>query len=268
MNLYKHIVEQPFVMATGVAALVHSTWSLGTLFSGKQPEASLSVEFIGWIVPAFLIAFAMDVGQIATSAEIRAGNRSKAKYATFAVFAISTFYLQWLYMAHHMPHLELAGGVREQWSGFATFVRDAAVWIIPAFLPLSTLMYTFSSDHAQPELKIMPVPSDGIIHIELPKGVDELPAPEEDEVEMPADSPGVFPLPEFIRHLKTNVTTTETSDKEIVHCPSCGWSKKYPTSSAARRGLSTHMAQWCPSLNLDKSPVFTSTNGNGHGEDE
>lgn len=266
MNLYKHVVEQPFVMATGVAALVHSTWSLGTLFSGKQPTADISIEFIGWLAPAFLIAFALDVGQIATSAEIRAGNRTRAKYATFAVFAVATYYLQWLYIAHHMPALELAGGVRGEWSGLATLVRDAAVWIIPAFLPLSTLMYTFSSDHAHVAAVTAPVMP---VQVEMPirKG---LPAPEEidlsdDEVEMPADSPEVFPLPDLIRHLKTNVTTIETSEgHDTAHCPSCGWTKEYSSPSAARRGLSTHMAQWCPSLHVDQSAVLTSTNGHDH----
>ena len=36
MKLSKHLTEQPFILATGLAALVHSTWSLGTLFTGAQ----------------------------------------------------------------------------------------------------------------------------------------------------------------------------------------------------------------------------------------
>lgn len=252
MKLYTHIVEQPFVFATGLAALVHSTWSLGTLFSGKQPEAGLSIEFAGWIIPAFLIAFAMDVGQIVTSAEIRAGNRSKAKYATFAVFAISTFYLQWLYMAHHMPALELAGGVRDQWSGFATFVRDAAVWIIPAFLPLSTLMYTFSSDHAQPS----PVQTASEIAV-MPSTMP-----------VQVDTPVMEALPASVQEnepLQSLKHTEEIPTEHYAECPSCGMKKQYPTAESARRGLSTHLARYCPALHVEKSPVLTSTNGNGHG---
>lgn len=249
MKLYTHIVEQPFVFATGLAALVHSTWSLGTLFSGKQPEAGLSIEFAGWIIPAFLIAFAMDVGQIVTSAEIRAGNRSKAKYATFAVFAISTFYLQWLYMAHHMPALELAGGVRDQWSGFATFVRDAAVWIIPAFLPLSTLMYTFSSDHAQPETSPESITVPEIVAVQVSTPVMEaLPAP-------------VMEVKEENEELAIDIPLTVYT----ATCNACGWEKQYKTSDAMRRGLATHMSLHCTAIHPEKSPVLTSTNGNGHG---
>ena len=255
MNLYKHIVEQPFVMATGVAALVHSTWSLGTLFSGKQPTADISIEFIGWLAPAFLIAFALDVGQIATSAEIRAGNRTRAKYATFAVFALATYYLQWLYIAHHMPALELAGGVRGEWSGLATLVRDAAVWIIPAFLPLSTLMYTFSSDYAQPT----PVQESPVVAVQVETSkVKALPAPDEVIEAIPAPTPAHEPMLQPLQHLEG------IAPDNVARCPSCGWTKDYTTPSQARRGLSTHMAQWCPSLHLDQSPVFTETNGNGH----
>lgn len=244
MNIYKHVVEQPFIFATGIAALVHSTWSLGTLFSGEQPQAALSIEFAGWIIPAFLIAFAMDVGQIATSAEIRAGNRSKAKYATFAVFAVSTFYLQWLYMAHHMPYLELAGGVREQWSGFATFVRDAAVWIIPAFLPLSTLMYTFSSDHA-PAAPVVESPAVAV-QVEAPV-MEALPAPVQEE-----------PMLQPLKHQE------EIDAVHLAKCDACGWEKPYDNARSARAALSTHMARYCKSIHLELSPVHTETNGNGN----
>jgi hypothetical protein len=145
MKFLKHAVEQPFVLATGAAALVHSTWALGTLFSGKQPDG-VSLALLGWLVPAFLIAFALDVGQIATSVEIRSHGMTTKRGITFFVFAAATYYLQWLYIAHHMPSLPLADGVRESWKESATTLRDAAVWIIPALLPLSTLLYTFSAE--------------------------------------------------------------------------------------------------------------------------
>ena len=137
----KHILQQPFVAATGAAALLHSTWALGTLFAGQQPEGWYVV---GWLLPALLIAFALDVGQISTSAEIREYGLTWTRGITFVVFAGATYYLQWLYIAHHMPALALAPGVRETWADFATVMRDAAVWVIPLLLPLSTLLYTFS----------------------------------------------------------------------------------------------------------------------------
>lgn len=146
--IIKHITEQPFVMATGIAALLHSTWSLGTLMAGEQPEAGLTIAFVGWILPAFLIAFALDVGQIATSVEIRRYGLSPVRAVTFATFAIATYYLQWLYIAHHMPSLELSAGISTDAMGTATAWRDAALWILPALLPASTLLYTFST-HTQ-----------------------------------------------------------------------------------------------------------------------
>jgi hypothetical protein len=146
----KHIIEQPFIFATGLAALLHSTWALGTFFAGVQPDTTNLVQLVGWLLPAGLIAFALDVGQITTAAEIRRAGLTAPRGATFLVLAVATYYLQWLYMAHHMPALALAPGVRESWGQFATLMRDAAVWIIPMLLPLSTLLYTFSgSGHEQ-----------------------------------------------------------------------------------------------------------------------
>jgi len=147
----KHVIEQPFVFATGLAALVHSTWSLGTLFSGQQPEAVFTdIHFLGWIVPALLIAFALDIGQISTSMEIREEGLTLGRGVTFFVFAVATYYLQWLYMAHHMPNLPLSEGVTGKvWTDFAVNLRDAGIWLVPSLLPLSTILYTFSSKRSK-----------------------------------------------------------------------------------------------------------------------
>jgi len=160
MSVLKHIVRQPFVVATGFAALVHSTWALGTLFAGTQPEGW---HLVGWLAPALLIAFALDIGQIATSGEIREHGLSVGRAVTFGVFALATYYLQWLYIAHHMPALEIAAGVSATAKATAVYMRDAALWVIPAFLPLSTVLYTFSGKTAprmeekSTEIQVIPV---------------------------------------------------------------------------------------------------------------
>lgn len=230
MNIIRHMVHQPFVFATGLAALLHSTWSLGTLFAGHQPEAAVSVEFIGWLVPAFLIAFALDVGQIVTSAEIRSGDKSPMKYATFAVFAVATYYLQWLYIAHHMPPLELAGGVRSEWGAFATVMRDAAIWIIPALLPLSTLLYTFAGHQQASE---QPVITPVVVS-------DQPPAPLHTALPQPAAQLAI------IQHDDDNLQVT---------CPACGWTRGYTNEDSARRGLATHQSKHCAAMHPQK-PVL------------
>jgi len=161
MSVWTHIKSQPFVAATAAAALVHSSWSLGTLFSGVQPAPpvigdalQLWIEFfvksLAWHIPAVAIAFAFDVGQVVTAHEIRtahsAARKPWRKYVTFVVFAAATYYLQMLYAAHHFPQLALGAGVSEAHSATVQMWLDAAVWVIPMFLPLATLLYTFSGD--------------------------------------------------------------------------------------------------------------------------
>jgi hypothetical protein len=214
MKIIKHMIAQPFVFSTGLAALFHSTWSLGTLFSGKEPYPQLTPAWFAWVVPAFLIAFALDVGQIVTSAEIRGGQKTRMKYATFAVFAVATYYLQWLYIAHHMPNMELAKGVRETWSDFATVLRDAAIWIIPALLPLSTLLYTFSGHE---EAEIIPVVSIEPVQVKRSEAPAQLAMPLQD-------------------------------DSHVAQCPACGWMKSYDNPDSARRGLATHQSKHCTAM--------------------
>ena len=145
-RILSHTLRQPFIFSTGLAALVHSTWSVSTLFTGIEPYPQFSAAWFAWVLPGFLIAFSLDVGQIVTSAEIRDGSRSLAKFATFGIFAIATWYLQFLYIAHHMPALNLAEGVAHV--ALATTLRDLGLWVLPLLLPLSTLLYTFSHTDA------------------------------------------------------------------------------------------------------------------------
>lgn len=144
--VWRIVSDQPFIVATGLAALIHSTWALGTMFAGPEPSAELDfLLWLRWVIPAFLIAFSFDVGQISVSMGIRSGQRSRARFVTFAVLAAATYYCQWLFLAHHVPLLELSAGVRDEWRPFVAFMRDLGIWIIPGLLPISTTLYTFGS---------------------------------------------------------------------------------------------------------------------------
>lgn len=210
MNFLKHFTGQPFVLATGIAALIHSTWSLGTLFSGIQPAVeNIStfigwIHFAGWILPALLIAIALDVGQVVTSHEIRTTGLTWQRGLTFFVFAFATYYLQWLYLAHHMPELSLSEGVSDVYRGFALTMRDTGMWLIPLLLPMSTLFYTFSGDTAQkPKIK---QPSS--------------------KIEPTVDAMPFMPLEE---------------NSHVAICPDCGWQSDVKDSAKkAQQALAGH----------------------------
>lgn len=224
LKAFKHAVQQPFISATGLAAFVHSTWALATLFGGNPPAMQVSLEFAYWLIPAMLIAFALDVGQIATSGQIRMGQHNGVKYLTFAIFAIANYFLQWLYMAHHMPALALASGVRAEWQSIAELIRDASLWVIPAFLPLATLLYTISeSDLEVRVVEVKPVVAD------LPS----LPiAPLEGEFE------GI---------------TEQPDESYIATCPHCEWQNHYPTPYQAKQGRNAHLRSHKPVLSKNGS---------------
>jgi hypothetical protein len=176
MKFLWHLKENPFITLTGFAALVHSTWSLGTMFSGNAPATSDWLAYAGWVLPAFFVAFAMDVGQISTSAEIRHEGLTWQRGLTFSMFCIATYYLQFLYIAHHMPPLDVALGVSAVHQPSVVTARDAAIWILPLFLPLTTMLYTISGGRKK-EKAIAPArKSDENIIIEKRKN-EELPAP-------------------------------------------------------------------------------------------
>lgn len=144
-----HLKKQPFVMTTAVAALIHSTWALGVLFAGHPPVPQATwvypFQLMYWLLPALMIAISLDVGQVATAMSIRK-RPTGAKYATFIVFAVATYYLQFIYMAYHMPVLEASQAISGVHQYLMNVLLDMALWVIPSLLPLSTTLYTFSSD--------------------------------------------------------------------------------------------------------------------------
>jgi len=207
----------PFISTTGLAAFVHSTWTLATLFGGNAPTMAFSLEFAYWLIPAMLIAFAMDVGQIATSAQIRSGSRHWAKYMTFGIFAIANYFLQWLYMAHHMPALALAEGVRQQWQPLAQLIRDASLWVIPALLPLATWLYTVSDSEPQKaETRV----------IEIKPVLPALP---------------IAPISE-----EYDGITEQSDETYLATCPTCEWQNAYPTVYQAKQARNAHLRSHKP----------------------
>lgn len=266
---YQHAIAQPFISATGFAALVHSTWTLGTLFSGPQPASPaigadttawliFILQTAAWHIPAFAIAFALDVGQIVTSHDIRralaTGQKPTRKYATFGVFAVATYYLQWMYCAHHFPLLDLGAGVSDLHTHAAYTLRDLGVWIIPALLPLSTFMYTFSQSAASADessvqkMHIAPVVSEkpaASVQVERP-AAPALPAQTE---------PMQSTHPQPARANPTGNYTGEASgavqqvgDAWVFTCPRCGASKSYERESSAVKAAAAHIGRYCMAI--------------------
>jgi len=239
MKFLKHMSENLFITFTGIAALVHSTWSLGTMFSGLAPSGDWWA-YAAWVLPAFFVAFAMDVGQISTSAAIRHNGLTWQRALAFFVFSVATYYLQFLYIAHHMPALAIASGVSpfHQWA--VVTGRDAAIWILPLLLPLSTMLYTISDG----DKKEQPI------------------APTHPELTIAIESPSKPLIEEKVREIESSIILTEERIQEpsyIAHCADCGWQKDYGNPKMANRALNTHK-----SLHCSKRHEFEEIASNGH----
>jgi len=153
MKTLSHIISTHiFIFATSLAMLVHSTWTFGTLFSGKQPiiDGSLNqwISYMLWVTPALLVALAIDIGQIQTSVKLSNALVKSQKVTlgiTFVTLALAGYYLQWFHLAHHIPALDFGTGLSPEMQESLKGVKDIAIFIVPALLPLSTILYTLSS---------------------------------------------------------------------------------------------------------------------------
>jgi len=109
------------------------------------------------------------------------------------------------------------------------FLRDLALWLIPALLPLSTLLYTLSGGnepvkgHDAPHITIQAVDDE---HAALTEGAapDE-PSDAQDMLEIAHDEPLNY----------------------VAECPNCDWRRDgYGTAASADRALRTHQSLHCP----------------------
>lgn len=217
-----------FVIATGFAALSHSTWTLSVVFGGPEP-VQFSQTWWAWLIPGFLIAFSFDVGQVAISVELRNGERARAKYIAFAVLAVSTYLLQWWYLAHHFPLLALAEGLRADWKPFASLVSDAIVWVAPALLPLATTLYT--AGYAKP--KRVAQSTNRVQNSAKPVQNSAIAERTKERIALP-DQPSLAALPE-----------PSMTAMFIAKCDACG--KEWPCESERARTnkLNAHK-RFCP----------------------
>jgi hypothetical protein len=183
-----------------------------------------------WHVPAFLIATSLDVGQVVTSHEIRKGKRNWWRYVTFGVFSIATYYLQWTYMSYHMPLLTLSAGVRPDTLAFAQGVRDAAIWLVPALLPMATLLYTFSqADHPQ-----APVPATEVepAQAQEPTAVRS-PGVKVSKPELPGNDAKLLPAGEL--------SAAAAAAEGYLLCPYCG--RPFKSTGGLGKHMLVHMPQ-------------------------
>lgn len=228
-----------FIASTGTAALIHSTWSLSTAFSGQEP-AQGTWEWLWWVIPGLLLAISIDVGQIATSAQIAKGERTPWKYATFAALAIATYFLQWLYLANHLPLIALGPGVNPNVVPFATGVRDITLWLLPGLLPLSTLLYTFSYGSVKRQRN------------------QTMTIKQVTQTEVKVEKPVANELP-IVDRAQIAASSQSANASYVAKCEQCDWERMYDTPRGATNALVAH------NRHAHKEPVFSA---NGHNKEQ
>lgn len=224
--------REMFIFAIGAAAYMHSLWSFGTFLGGAQPDPLLSwmdfLHYLGWLIPGALLAFALDVGMIKTSMELRKGKATFGMYAAFGLLAVITYTLQWLYSVHHMDAIIIGSGVPENMRAFATSVSNfVTVWLLPGALPITAIAYTFAQSDAPmdaPRTKVTATreTTREIVTVDRP---------------MPTTSAAELPAGERAIAVRNDASQVASF---VAKCEHCGWEKAYATPRGATNALTAH----------------------------
>lgn len=207
MKTIRHVPEHTFVTIVGIAAFIHSTWTVATFSGGLAPTVQASdpgaailstLAWLWWVIPGALAAFALEVGQVVTARQIQAGVGRKlnlrlfklnVKTLTFVILSAATYLLQLTYLLHHYPDLAIAAGLSETSRQAAKTVMEIVTWGMPLLLPISMLLFTAGDELSQR-------------------------------------------LPDPLRSQAAPVA---------ISCPECEWSNEYRDSLSAQNALNGHM---------------------------
>lgn len=224
MNKNLKTLTEAFVAIVGIAALIHSTWTVATFTGGEGPQISLSdigkgvltiLAWLWWVLPGFLAAFALEVGQIVTASQIKRnvgrkihirGTAVNVKIITFVIFSLATYLLQLTYLLHHYPTRQLSQGLSPASRSAGMFVMELIVWCMPLLLPVATLLYTAGDES------------------------EELP-PSKPEQSLAVIKP--------------------VDDSFLVICPHCDWQRQYTNEDSAQYGFNGHMSKHKQLLSAD-----------------
>lgn len=205
MKFKKGIPEHTFVTIVGVAAFIHSTWTVATFSGGIAPAVNVSdlgtgivsvLAWLWWVIPGALAAFALEVGQVVTARQIQHNIGRKirvlnlsinVKTITFLILSAATYLLQLTYLLHHFPSIPLAAGLSEASQQRGIVVKEFVTWGMPLLLPLAMLMFTAGDE--------------------------------------------------------SEVSRSEALLPRTVSCPDCDWSRTYSDDLSAQNALNGHRAK-------------------------
>lgn len=128
-------------IAISIATFTHTSWGASMSFEGNFPTDE--GERFQWYLAGILIAIAIDVGMF-LSARYVAKTRSIMMGVAFLVAAVSSFYMQVLYIYHHSPIISSGAGVSTYWVDTLKGLIEARVIILPLLLPVLAVVYTIS----------------------------------------------------------------------------------------------------------------------------
>lgn len=208
MKAIKGLPEHTFVTIVGIAAFIHSTWTVATFSGGVAPEVIggepgklilTILSWLWWVLPGALAAFALEVGQVVTARQIQRGVGRRltlirwsmnVKTLTFVILSAATYLLQLAYLLHHYPLSPISAGIPVDDVPAANMVMRIIIWGMPLLLPISMLLFTAG---------------------------DEVHLPDQPERRIAA----LVPVP--------------------ISCPDCDWQGEYSDPIAAQNALNGHM---------------------------
>lgn len=139
-------------LSIALATFEHSVWASAYLFEGSASEGTVWFYLKGW-----LIAIAVDLGMLLISRFLQDANdlsQIVVLVISFLLAAVSSFYLQMVYILAHTPTFVVSSGVSAYWANsFLINLLDARVLLLPLALPVLASSYTIARIYNKKQVK-------------------------------------------------------------------------------------------------------------------
>ena len=238
-TLWNITSDHGFVILLSVAAIVHSAWSINSVFNGAEPTPMYSEHWWGWYIPGLLMAITIDVGLVQFVFKLQAGERSAALIIAYLVLCGLMAFGQFIYVASHMADIQPSAGVAIYDLQLTNMLIKLALYVYPLALPVVSAIYAFSV-RGQRE-KVDGLPALGSVNIVEPINVTDTALPAPEKPALPAPEPVkiapdetqaeiVLPASRPATEQALRIKLLRTSDR---HCKHCG--KPLPPTASKMR---------------------------------
>lgn len=238
-NARKH----PFVFVAMLTAFPYTAWCAANVLHGLMPVDE-NARFLYWLT-AVLFATTVDIGAVSASSHL-SEKWGIVDFLAFLAMVSGMWYVQTLYALIHYAPLTLSPAIPIQHRETAQALVDAAVWLMPVFIPVPLVINALRGLRIPNILKRLIPGTDGEIRVMRVEPAAPPSLPKQPIAALVSDTPKAVNVSGAHTGEATGLVYALEDGRYGYTCPKCGRVVVKDTIAGAQSSLNVHTGKYCP----------------------